>query len=393
MAETKKVIATVSIWNTNAKNGWLVANDVSPNIFINLAILQQKKSTNLNPKKGDQFEVEIQPSMYKGKPSWTILSIKAIARKLILENFALKLHKEQIFDSTNFKIENRILKKRGQDCQVAFGDNKDDAVKKYYQNFIARHHHNALQLTGGNLLPKSYDSNQKNELQFQPDWRLVVGLGSGSVFETSITLHHIYGFPYIPASAVKGVLRSYLITTLQGNKADSEALLFHHSKEMCDIFGCGEETIYEENGQKKRMTTYYKRCYNEDRQKFGKDTSKYRYPETTEKTGDVIFFDAYPTHSPQGCIKADIMNPHYPEYYGGNKPPADWQSPVPIIFLTVENLTFQFMVGLPKGVENQHIKLGNKSDDMLTVVSDYLKEALTQRGIGAKTAVGYGYMK
>ncbi|GCD78000.1 hypothetical protein JCM31826_14820 [Thermaurantimonas aggregans] len=269
----------------------------------------------------------------------------------------------------------------------------------FYQRFIARHHHNALQLTGGNLLPKVYDNKQKNELQFQPDWRLTVGLGSGSVFETSISLHHVYGFPYIPASAIKGVLRSYMITTLQGNKANSEALLFHNSKEMCDIFGCGEETIYEENGQKRRMTTFYKRCFDEDKREFGKDLSKYRFPEITEKEGDIIFFDAYPTHSPQGCIKADIMNPHYPNYYEYDvnspkfQPPADYQSPVPIIFLTVENLTFQFMVGLRKGVENENIKLGAKRGDMLSVTSGFLKEALQERGIGAKTAVGYGYMK
>ncbi|MCS7018906.1 MAG: type III-B CRISPR module RAMP protein Cmr6 [Bernardetiaceae bacterium] len=267
----------------------------------------------------------------------------------------------------------------------------------FYQSFIARHHHNALQLTSGNLLPKVYDNKQKNELQFKPDWRLAIGLGSGSVFETSITLHHIYGFPYIPASAVKGALRSYLITTLQGTEKDSEALLFHNSKEMCDIFGCGEETLYDEN--KKRKSTFYKRCFEEDKQQFGKDKSKYRYPEITEKEGDVIFFDAYPTHSPQGCIKADIMNPHYPNYYGYDvnhtkfQPPADWQSPVPIIFLTVEKLTFQFMVGLQKGIENENITLGSKSGDMLSVVAGYLKDALQDKGIGAKTAVGYGYMK
>jgi CRISPR type III-B/RAMP module RAMP protein Cmr6 len=244
---------------------------------------------------------------------------------------------------------------------------------KFYQNFITRHHHNALQLTRGNLLPKVYDNKQKNELQFKPDWRLAIGLGTGSVFETSIFLHHVYGFPYIPASAVKGALRSYLITTLQGTEAESEALLFQKSKEMCDIFGCGKDTPYEGS----KLNTFY----NEERE------------------GNIIFFDAYPTHSPQDCIKADIMNPHYPDYYGYEvgsqkfQPPADYQSPNPIIFLTVEKLTFQFMIGLRKGVENETITLGAKSGDMLSVVSGFLKDALTEKGIGAKTAVGYGYMK
>ena len=41
------------------------------------------------------------------------------------------------------------------------------------------------------------------------DWRLIVGLGSENVQETNMTLHHIYGIPYIPGSAVKGVLRHW----------------------------------------------------------------------------------------------------------------------------------------------------------------------------------------
>jgi CRISPR-associated protein Cmr6 len=321
------------------------------------------------------------------------------------QNFYSFLHKQKRFDNDFKMYKINILKSR---------EYTDDRGKKrieetklvedferlrgwqktpFYQSFITRHYNNALQLTGGNLLPKVYDNKKKNDLQFQPDWRLAIGLGSGSVFETSISLHHIYGFPYIPASAVKGALRSYLITTLQGTEVNSEALLFHNSKEMCDIFGCGEETIYDENGQKKRMSTFYKRCFDEDKAKFGKDKSQYRFPEITEKIGDIIFFDAYPTHSPQCCIKADIMNNHYQPYYNGEAPPADYHKLNPIIFLTVEKLTFQFMVGLHKGVENINIKLGTKGGDMLSVVSDFLKDALTEKGIGAKTAVGYGYMK
>src|SRR5690606_28759234 len=40
--------------------------------------------------------------------------------------------------------------------------------------------------------------------RYKLDWRLAVGLGEISVYETSIKLHHIYGFPYIPASTFKG---------------------------------------------------------------------------------------------------------------------------------------------------------------------------------------------
>src|SRR5712671_3659044 len=44
--------------------------------------------------------------------------------------------------------------------------------------------------------------------------RMVVGVGDESVLETSITLHHTYGVPYIPGSALKGLTASYADTRL-----------------------------------------------------------------------------------------------------------------------------------------------------------------------------------
>ncbi len=40
-------------------------------------------------------------------------------------------------------------------------------------------------------------------------WRMVVGLGGESVLETDLTLHHLYGVPMIPGSALKGLTRAY----------------------------------------------------------------------------------------------------------------------------------------------------------------------------------------
>ena len=189
-------------------------------------------------------------------------------------------------------------------------------------------------------------------LQFKPDWRLAIGLGTGSIFETSMSLHHVYGFPYIPASAIKGVVRSYLITSIWGMEADNEAKAFNECKSMCDIFGCGEDTQWEINKAKQKpIETYYKATFEEDKKQYEKNLSKYRHG-ITEKSGHIIFFDAYPTESPNGKIKADIMNAHYQPYYSdkdGNTPPADYHKLNPIFFLTVEGLQFQFMVGLKKG--------------------------------------------
>ena len=79
------------------------------------------------------------------------------------------------------------------------------------------------------------------------------------------------------------------------------------------------------------------------------------------------------------------MNNHYPEYYEGKKPPADWLSPRPIFFLAMKEVAFQFHLGciLPPG--------GNP-EGLLNTVKDWLVKALKESGVGAKTAVGYGRM-
>ncbi|MDZ4709989.1 MAG: type III-B CRISPR module RAMP protein Cmr6 [Saprospiraceae bacterium] len=196
--------------------------------------------------------------------------------------------------------------------------------------------------------------------KFKPDWRFVTGLGGHSVYETGITLHHVYGVPYIPASSIKGVLRSWVIFSEYEN---NEGKAISASTEFCEIFGCPAELTVEEGDRKKT----YKSTFREERQ------------------GKVTFFDALPTHKP--TIEVDIMNPHYPKYYSGNEAPTDTQSPTPIFFLTVSNTTFQFL--LATKVENWNLKTKQFWDKTL---EDWLIEALTEHGLGAKTAVGYGYM-
>ncbi len=106
--------------------------------------------------------------------------------------------------------------------------------------------------------------------------------------------------------------------------------------------------------------------------------------------GKIIFFDAYPKTPPK--LKIDVINPHYSDYYAGKKnkkgdviPPADYHNPKPIYFLTLEDTKFEFFIGG---------KSGKKGINNVTLdkVSKLLGDALQNYGIGAKTAVGYGYM-
>ena len=227
--------------------------------------------------------------------------------------------------------------------------------------------------------------------------RLAIGLGNASVFETGITLHHVWGFPYIPASSIKGAVRSWIIQSCFKEK-EEEAIA---DRSFCDLFGCPSELIVEdEKGDR------VKKIYSENGKTLESyPRSYYRINDTEklggERRGSLLFFDAFPTHAPQ--IKEDIMNPHYPKYYTGGEAPADYQSPVPIPFLTVENTTFQFLLGfkplpgMEKATASGPIakQLGANDGELslLEVGKRWLIKALTEHGIGAKTAVGYGFFQ
>lgn len=177
------------------------------------------------------------------------------------------------------------------------------------------------------------------------DWRMVIGLGGESVLETDITLHHLYGIPFIPASALKGLTRAYLTGEVEGYRSDK---IDNDNEEVKRIFG------------------------------------------TQKEAGTVVFFDAMPLN---GEIKfvVDIMNPHYPDYYNSLKssnttPPTNDQSPIPVTFLTVADTKFTFALAPRDASKGQHVK-------DVELVKGWLQGALHKYGVGGKTSAGYGYFR
>lgn len=192
---------------------------------------------------------------------------------------------------------------------------------------------------------------------FTINGRLIIGLGGASVYETSMTLHHIYGFPYIPASAVKGVLRSWVIQNVFDKDESGET----------DLKKAEERALKD------------KKCYFQNI--FG----------TEDSAGKVTFFDAFPTKAP--TIKADVMTVHYDKWYSEGKAPTDTMSPNPIPFLTVEDTPFQFLFGAKDFDLSQELwELEINGEMKKGTLLHWLTSALENHGIGAKTAVGYGYM-
>ncbi len=176
--------------------------------------------------------------------------------------------------------------------------------------------------------------------------RLVVGLGAESVLETSISLHRTYGVPYIPGSALKGLAASFAKQRLDGSKWGAN-------------------------------TPAYKTVFG-----------------TTEEAGCITFFDALYVpgtgFKPDTGLKGrplypDVITVHHPDYYQQESaPPADWDSPTPVPFLSA---TGCYLIALA-GPDDRPVW-----DQWAGAAFNILRLALAEMGVGAKTSSGYGRME
>jgi len=213
---------------------------------------------------------------------------------------------------------------------------------------------------------------------FTTQSRLVVGLGSSHVFETALTLHHIYGVPYIPGSTLKGVCR---------------AVAFWELAEKKNI-------LNDESEIEKLYKKFYGKLVEDDN-----DILTYQLLFGAQDfRGLLLFLDAYPIIEENTDIfELDIMNVHYPSYYGEKKPPGDWENPVPIYFLTVKpGVKFNICILFDEfrwkslkdsgNIQNVVIKEVEKLISQNNFLEEILKIALNQFGVGAKGRLGYGIL-
>lgn len=208
---------------------------------------------------------------------------------------------------------------------------KDDHIDATLSRSVYQRWHNMLAAIQATLF------------QATLDWRMVMGLGGESVLETDITLHHLYGLPFIPGSALKGLTRAYVTGEVEGYKSAQEE---NDNDEVKRIFGMQKQA------------------------------------------GSVIFYDAMPTDG-NATFNIDIMNPHYPNYYQGTRPPANDQDPIPVPFLTVEKTAFTFALApRPTVVERR-----TQHERDVEAAKGWLQEALQKYGIGGKTSAGYGHFQ
>lgn len=178
--------------------------------------------------------------------------------------------------------------------------------------------------------------------------RVVVGLGAESVLETAVTLHRTYGMPVIPGSALKGTAAAYARQRLNATWAKPDKAFDPQAKDT--------------DGKPLAPTPY--------EILFG----------STNTAGYITFHDALwePKSGREGHpLYPDVLTVHHQAYYnqGGNVPPADWDSPILVPFLST---TGRFLIALS----------GPK--EWLPTAYAILALALDELGVGAKTSSGYG---
>lgn len=179
--------------------------------------------------------------------------------------------------------------------------------------------------------------NEPAPIDLTTQGRLIVGLGSESVLETGITLHHTYGVPIIPGSALKGLSAHY----------------------CHEVWGSTDEKFRRDGGAFHQLL-------------FG----------TTDDSGCITFHDSWLTPDSPRPLTLDVMTPHHPKWLDGSVPPSDFDSPTPVPFLSV---TGSFRVAV-----SWHGPSSDRARDWTKLARSLLCDALKEWGIGGKTTSGYG---
>ena len=177
----------------------------------------------------------------------------------------------------------------------------------------------------------------------------LTGIGETTPTEVGMVFDRNTGMPFMPAASVKGAVRyAYCVNFALNNpgRVDQGTLNENDVDGLVRLFGSTD---------------------------------------TSEGTrGGFAFMDAYTDSVPE--LKLDIMNPHHGKYYRGESAagPVETEAPVPIKFLTVKKEgIFRF----------RGFFLTKEAEKYRNELVEAFRTAMTEMGLGAKTAAGYGRFK
>jgi CRISPR-associated protein Cmr6 len=208
--------------------------------------------------------------------------------------------------------------------------------------------------------------------------RLLVGHGTSSASDVGIAVHHTWGVPVIPGSALKGLVAHFVDATYGPSDPDREPWAQKgDERTRADYQGVtwGGGRIERGPGAVYRAL-FGAPDARED------DAMRERGFEAGASTGLVTFHDAL--YVPMGgdddrAFTADVLTVHQKNYYdsSGGSLPNDYESPTPIAFLTVRpGARLLFAMSGPA--------------DWTELAEKLLRDALERWGVGGKTSAGYG---
>lgn len=194
--------------------------------------------------------------------------------------------------------------------------------------------------------------------------RLAVNLSDGLIQNAGICLDRLFGVPYLPGSAVKGVCRHIALEDLRAGRL---AL-----RDFQDIFGTAD-VDFAANGE---LASFMD----------GEDKSD---AVLDDKKGCIDFLSAYPRS--EARLMVDLTNVHFPKYYPtGDEEELGNEEPRPNPFPVVEaGAEFAFCIALNS--MGGKIKNPARRDALLDKASEILRRAMVESGFGAKTGAGYGW--
>lgn len=184
--------------------------------------------------------------------------------------------------------------------------------------------------------------------------RVFLGAGEAGVLETGISLHHTYGLPYLPGSALKGCARAY--AQWRGLDPAYVAALFGRAPD--DPHGDSAEP---ENGESGCVIFH----------------DAWWVPAELSLSASTGSAGALATRAPtRGPLELEVVTPHHTEYYSGSaEEPCDTDAPIPTHHLAMAG-AFYFVIEGDTAWAQAALRL--------------LAAGLATLGIGAKRASGYG---
>jgi len=210
------------------------------------------------------------------------------------------------------------------------------------------------------------------------DARLLIGHGNTSGTDVGLTVHHTWGVPIVPGSALKGSVAHHVAAAYG---ADPSVTTPDPARDPWRGVGWDETAIARGPGERYRALLG------------APDADDDRLTGAPGATrGYVAFHDALylgraspgrdvisPAPESTRPFAADTLTVHQKPYYDdrGQRPPCDHHDPTPVGFLTVRPGA-QFVVVL------------EGPPDWTALAGQLLGAALAERGVGGKTASGYG---